>query len=152
MSSITGSGGIIRLDTSRMNEYLYADKPKLNFMQKLGRGFGKALSFLGPIGAAVTAIAVPGIGLPIAAGIYGLSSAAGTLTQRAQAKDAYEMQTYQQQVSQLPVMTPGLFEQAPATGAQTDFIVPTELKEQTELTILNRESAQNGSVEGFNFY
>jgi hypothetical protein len=152
MSSLNGTAGIIRLDTSRMNEYLYADKPKLNFWQKIGRGVGKALSFLGPIGAAVTAIAVPGVGLPIAAGIYGLSNVAGQLTSKAVAKDSAEMQAYQGQISKLPITTPGLFEQASQTDIQTNFMLPKQFEMPTAVTLVNREMAQNGSVEGFDFY
>lgn len=154
MTSFSTTGtGIIRLDTSRMNEYLKLEyyQPKLNFGQKLGRFFGKALSFLGPIGAAVTAVAVPGVGIPIAAGIYGLSSAAGKLTAYAESKDASATNALQQQLSRLPVSTPGLFEQASQAQIQSDFITPQEMIPQASITIVNRETAQNAAVENFSF-
>lgn len=150
-ASISGSGGMIRIDSSRMNEYLYVDKPKLNFFQKLGRTIGKGIAFLGPIGAAVTAIAVPGFGLPLAAGLYGASQIAGTLTATAEAKDAATMQAYQQELAKLQVVTPGLFEPDSASDIDTDFIIPQELNQQTTITILDRQMSQNSAVENFKY-
>ncbi len=140
---------MIRLDTSRMNEYLYTEQPKLSFWQKLGRGVGKALSFLGPIGAAVTAIAVPGVGIPIAAGLYGLSNVAGSLTAKAEAKDIAQMQAYQSETAKLPVAVPGLFEQASQVDIQLDFMTPKAFEAETNLTIINREIAQYNAIQQY---
>lgn len=142
---------MVRIDSSRMNEYLYIDKPKLNFFQRLGRTLGKGLAFLGPIGAAVTAIAVPGFGLPLAAGLYGISQVAGSLTASAEAKDAATMQAYQAELSKLQVVTPGLFEVETANDYRADFIIPQELEAQTTITILDRTLSQGSAVENFQY-
>lgn len=152
MANISGSSGMIRIDTSRMNEYLRPDKPKLSFFQKLGRGIGKAFSFLGPIGAAVSAIAIPGAGIPIAAGLYGLSNVSGRLTAQAEAKDAARANQAYSEASKKPVMLPGLFEQASQAQIQTDFMVPSSLQSQTQAVIGNREASSHNMTEGFDFY
>lgn len=152
MASIpTGSSGMIRLGTDRMSEYLYADKPKLSFWQKLGRGAGKAMSFLGPIGAAVTAIAVPGAGLPIAAGLYGLSNVSAKATSDALSKDAAKMQAYESANAQKPIYTPGLFDGMSASGLKTDFIVPETMQSQALTTISDRSLMNQRAVENFQF-
>lgn len=147
LRSLTPS--MLRIDTSRTSEYLYADKPKLTFWQKLGRGFGKAMSFLGPIGAAVTAIAVPGVGIPIAAGIYGLSRVASDATSNALSKDAAKMQTYNDQMAQSQITMPGLFESQHANEITTDFIAPSEYAQGIQQALISREAAQSSSLGAF---
>lgn len=133
------------------NEYLKPDVPKLSFGQKVGRFFGKALSFLGPIGAAVTAVALPGIGIPIAAGLYGLSNVAGKLTATAESNDAARADASYKELSKMPVSVPGLFEQASQVDIQSDFMIPKEMNNQATITIVNRELAQNQNIESFKF-
>ncbi|OVE81488.1 hypothetical protein BVY03_03635 [bacterium K02(2017)] len=145
------SSGMIRIDSSRNSEYLYAEKPKVGFFKKVGRFLGKALGFLGPIGAAVTAIAVPGIGLPIAAGIYGASNVAKHLTDKSIAKDAIKMQDWQASKQNLNVVLPGLFEQSTNAEIKTNFMIPKNMMPQATMTIVDRELAQHQSVENFKF-
>jgi hypothetical protein len=147
LKSLTSS--MLRIDTSRTSEYLYADKPKLSFFQKLGRGIGKAASFLGPIGAAVTAIAVPGFGIPLAAGIYGLSQVAGDMTNNALAKDASKMSEYNSQMANAQVSLPGLFEGQSANEITTDFIAPSQYGPGIQQALINRQAAQGSSLSGF---
>lgn len=139
---------MLRIDTSRTGEYLYADKPKLSFMQKVGRTLGKAASFLGPIGAAVTAIAVPGAGIPIAAGIYGLSQVAGDATSAALSKDATKMEEYNKQASQQQITLPGLFEGLRDAEITTDFIAPSQYQSGIQQTLVNREAMINSGLTG----
>lgn len=151
--STTGNTTLVRMDMSRTNEYLKPEyyKPKLNFFQKAGRFLGKALSVLGPIAAAVTSVAVPGIGLPLAAGIYGVSNLAGGLTARAEAKDAANVSSEYARMSQMPVAMPGFFEQASQADIQTNFITPQSMVPPTIDTIVNREYASHSAVENFKF-
>lgn len=117
----------------------------------MGRFFGKALNFLGPIGAAVTAIAVPGLGLPIAAGIYGASRVAGHLTAKAETKDVMKMNEWMASKKNLNVILPGLFDQMSQAEIQTSFIAPQSMVPQATMTIVDREMAQHSSVENFKF-
>ena len=150
MNNIKISPSMLRLDTSRTAEYLYADRPKLSFGQKVGRFFGKTMSFLGPIGAAVTAIAVPGFGIPLAAGLYGLSKVSSDLTGRAQIKDAQKMQDYNQQVAGRSVELPGFFDaQVSQADIQTDFIAPSQFGPSLQNTIVSRESAIGQNLNTF---
>lgn len=147
LKSLTTS--MLRIDTSRTSEYLYADKPKLSFFQKLGRGIGKAVSFLGPIGAAVTAIAVPGVGIPIAAGIYGMSKIAGDVTNNALAKDASKMSEYNAQMANSQVTLPGLFEGQSANEMTTDFIAPSQYGPGISQALINRQAAIGERLLGY---
>jgi hypothetical protein len=131
---------LLRIDTSRAGEYLYADKPKLSFMQKLGRSVGKAASFLGPIGAAVTAVALPGVGLPIAAGIYGASTIARDSTNVALSKDAQKMNEYNAKQSQTPVSVPGFFDGSSSMSAASDFIAPSQYDQGISQTLIHRQN------------
>ena len=146
------SGGLVRVDMSRSDEYLRPEAPNLTFGQKLGRFMGKAVAFTGPIGAAVTAVAVPGIGLPIAAGLYGASNVAGYATSKAESKDAQQMQVSAQQNSAKPVGMPGLFEQSTTGEAATQFVIPQELNSQVNTTLQNKQMSNQSAVENFKFY
>lgn len=143
MSKFSNIGpSMLRIDSSRASQYLYADKPKLNFFQKLGRGVGKALSFLGPIGAAVTAVAVPGIGVPLAAGIYGASRVAGDVTANALNKDASEMAEYNAELAGKQFGMLGFMEPSADPGQiKTDFIAPSEFGPSIERSLDLRSSA-----------
>lgn len=147
MSNVNFSPSMLRLDTSRAGEYLYADRPKLSFGQKLGRFFGKAMGFLGPIGAAVTAIAVPGFGLPLAAGLYGLSKVSSDLTQNALAKDQQRMGEYNQEQAQKQIYIPGFgMGQMDSADIQTDFIAPSQFSAPIQDTLLNREAGVYNNI------
>lgn len=145
----TSSNTLIRLDMSRNNEYLKADyyKPKLSFMQKLGRTVGKAVSFLGPIAAAVTSFIAP----PVGAGLYGLSSLANNLTARAQAKDQANISAEFSKVSQMPVAMPGFFEQGTEADMKTSFITPESMVQPTINAVMSREYSSQSAIENFNF-
>ncbi|MBF0106317.1 MAG: hypothetical protein HQM16_13445 [Deltaproteobacteria bacterium] len=145
------STGILRIDSSRNAEYLYADRPKVGLFKSVGRFFGKAVNFLGRIAAPVVAIAVPGLGLPLAAGIYGASSLGGHLAYKSEANDAAKMQEWMASKQNLNVVLPGLFEQATTADIKTDFITPQPLMPQATMTIVDRELAQHSSVENFRF-
>lgn len=146
MSELKGTTpSILRIDTSRTSEYLYADRPKLTFMQKLGRSVGKAMSFLGPIGAAITAPFC----LPAAAGIYGLSRVASDATSNALSNDSAKMQQYNQQVANQPVSFPGLFESMSDSEITTDFIAPSQYSSGIQDTLINRDQAQMQSMRSF---
>jgi len=139
--------GRLRIDYGRADKYIYPEPPKLTFWQKLGRGLGRALSVAGPIGAAVTAVALPGIGLPIAAGIYGLSNVAADQTNRALINDQIKASAQPQPTN---VGLPGLFDtaQSPGLGA-TDFIAPSHLEPQIGDVMVNREMSRSEAEEDF---
>lgn len=147
MSMYTGSTGMIRLDSTRNVEYLKPPKPKFHF----GRFLGKAFSFLAPIGAAVTAVAAPGIGLPIAAGLLGASRVTGKLTYDSEVKAYSQNMAKHQEMSQLPVVMPGLFEQASEVDVKTEFMVPQTMLPKTHVAVLQRELGNNSAVENFNY-
>lgn len=149
MAMISGSTGMVRVDTSRMEEYLMADKPKLSFGQKLARGFGKALAFAGPIGA--TILAASGVGLPAAYGLAAASNVAGQLTSNAETNDVNEMNSYMKSKSQMPVGTPGLYDQSSAVDMKVDFLIPQNMNSQTSLTMQDRQGSINSNVQDFNF-
>lgn len=140
----------MRIDTSRINTYLYADQPKTSFFGKIGQFLGKALSVVGPIGAAVVSC-LPGGILPAAA-IYGASNFAGGLAARSVAKDASAMQAWQQENASKPVVIPGFYEQPSVGDIQTSFIVPSNLEGNVNTTLENRGQADSNAVAGFNFY
>lgn len=137
--------GRLRIDYGRADRYIYPEPPKLNFGQKLLRGLGKTVSFLGPIGAAVAAVAGGPFGLPIAAGVYGLSGLAADQTNKALMKDQIKASAQPQPTN---VTMPGLFDtgQSPGLGA-TDFIAPSHLEPQIGEVMINREMSR-GEAEG----
>lgn len=138
----------MRLDYSRADRYVYPEPPKLSFWQKLGRGMGKFMTFAGPVGAAVTAIALPGIGLPIAAGLYGLGRLSQDQLYKAQMKDQIAMANQPQVTS---ITLPGLFERGPLdAGAQaTDFMIQSSLEPQAQDVVIQRNAAQQEAINRF---
>lgn len=139
----------MRLDTSGMNRYLYADQPKLNFWQKLGRTAGKIGSAVMKFAAPIVALAVPGFGIPLAAGLYGAGNMIGGATNYALSKDAAQMQQYNASVSGKQVTLSGLFEQAAQADIDMDFIIPSELNAPTAHTLMTREIAGSDMIQNF---
>lgn len=137
----------MRIDYTTADRYVKPQAPRLTFMQKLGRTFGKLVSFAAPIAGSVLAIAAPGVGLPAAYGLFGAGQLARDQLAKAQAKDAMAAQQAQQQ--QGPLVLPGLFETAPLSQgmASTDFIVPRSLESRVQDVIVQRRSAE---VENLN--
>lgn len=131
---------MLRVDYARADQYIYPDAPKLSFMQKLGRGLGKFISFAGPIGAAVSAIALPGIGIPIAAGLYGLTKVSQDQLAKSQIRDQIKMSGQPQPVN---IQLPGLFEQGPMQAGQaaTDFIAPRSMEPEIGRVVVNRNQS-----------
>lgn len=149
MSNITNMNpSMVRVDYSRADRYIYPEPPKLTFWQKLGRGLGKFMSFAGPIGAAVTAIALPGIGLPIAAGLYGLGRFSQDQLYKANVKDQIAAASQPQPVN---ISLPGLFEVAPlqAGDAATEFIAPSSLEPRISDVVIERNAAQQQEIHNF---
>ncbi len=131
----------MRVDYGTATNYLGPEAPKKTFWQKLGQGLAKGMSFLGPIGAAVTAVALPGIGLPLAAGIYGLTRFSQDKLQQSQMKDQMEMASQGKPTS---ISFPGLFDSSPVSAGMqaTNFIAPSSLSPQINDVIINRDAAQ----------
>ena len=141
------NSGMVRIDYSNVAKYAYPEPPKLTFWQKLGRGVGRFVSWAGPIGAAVTAIALPGIGLPIAAGIYGLSGVASHEINKAYAKDSVAQAA---QAKPGPLSLPGFFQPSMDAGsAATDFIAPSSMQPDISNVIINRNNAQETELQNF---
>lgn len=138
----------MRLDTSGQNRYLYADKPKLSFWQKLGRTVGSigsaAMKFASPLLALV-----PGFGIPAAAAAYGAGTMLGDATSYALSKDAAQMQQYNASVAGKQVTLPGLFEQAAQTDIDMDFIMPSEFNAAGAHTLMTREMAGSDMIQTF---
>lgn len=150
MSQIAGMPPAnMRLDMSRADKYLYPEAPKLGFFQKLGRTLGKAVSFLAPIAGAVAAVALPGIGLPIAAGCYGLGKVSGDMVRGSYAKEQGKIAEQQQMMGSIRPSTPGLFEQDDVGSATTNFMAPSEFAPQINQTIINRDGSRGGALENF---
>ena len=140
---------MLRIDVSRADRYLYPEAPKLSFGQKIGRAFGKAVSFLGPIGAAVTAVALPGIGIPLAMGMYGASKLSGDMVNRSYSKEQIALQSQQQKMQGMQITTPGLFEQPSGPQIDADFIAPPQFQTGIQSAIINREQARGSAVQSF---
>lgn len=141
--------GMVRIDYSRADKYLYPEPPKLTFWQKLGRGLGKFVSFAGPIGAAVSAVTLGPLGIPVAAGLFGLTQASRDQLYRSQMKDQVALAN-QPQPGSLPVILPGLFEMPHQAGAMaTDFMAPAPLVPSISDVVIDRNSAQQEAVTHF---
>lgn len=140
--------GMVRIDYSRADKYVYPEPPKLTFWQKLGRGLGRAVSFAGPIGAMVSAVTLGPLGIPVAAGLFGLSNLARDETTKAYAKDSVAQAAAQPKPG--PLMMPGLFQNSfDAGAAATDFIAPTPLQPDISRTIIQRNDAQLAELQSF---
>jgi hypothetical protein len=138
----------LRVDYSTADTYLRPQPPKLTFFQKLGRGLLGGLSFLTKIGGPVASLALPGIGLPIAAGAYGISRLSDDLLAKARLKDQIAMASQPQPTS---MQFPGLFDTSPlkAGDAATDFIAPKSLEPQIGNVLINRNRAQEDQMNRF---
>ncbi len=136
---------MLRVDYGRADKYIYPEAPKLSFMQKLGRGLGKFMSFAGPIGAAVSAIALPGIGIPIAAGLYGLTRLSQDQLAKSQMRDQIKMQGQPQPVN---IQLPGLFDKGPMQAGEvaTDFIAPRSMDPEIGQVILQRNQSHQSEL------
>ncbi len=140
---------MIRADTSRQSYWL-SRAPELNFWQKLGRGVGKAVSFLGPIGAAITAVAVPGFGTAAALGIYGASKLASKATGNALEKDAANVKEANAEIAKQPIGLPGFFDTAQTQASlDTNFIVPSELVSPIQNHVMQREASTMDQVQSY---
>lgn len=148
MSQIQNMGPTnLRVDYSRADQYIYPDAPQLTFFQKLGRGVGKFMTFAGPIGAAVTAIALPGIGLPIAAGLYGLGRLSQDQLYKAQIKDQITMANQPQPTN---IQLPGLFENSLDAGAvATNFMAPSSMTPGINDVVIRRNNAHQEAITQF---
>lgn len=132
----------VRIDYSRVNQYVMPEYPKQSFWQKLGQGFGRAVSFSGKMAAAVLPFALPGIGLPLAAGSYGVSQLADLGLQSSSMKRRAEIASTPQPNN---IGLPGLF--GTATGDQgevaTEFIAPHSLAPDIGDVIIRREQTRS---------
>lgn len=136
---------MVRVDFSRADKYIYPEAPKTTFFQKLGRGLGKFMNFAGPIGAAVTAIALPGIGLPIAAGIYGMTRFSQDQLAKSDMKRQIDVASQPQPTN---IQMPGFFEQGPlqAGGAATNFMAPSSMEPSIGRVIIERGNAAQAEL------
>lgn len=149
MSNVSGTGTpMMRLETSRVDRYLYPEAPKLSFMQKFGRSMGKLLSFAAPIAGAVASF-IPGVGLPIAAGCFGIGKLSGDMVRGSYAKEQQKIAEQQSQMSNITPSTPGLFEQPNAADLATQFITPPSLEGPTMNTVYLRDNMRGSAVENF---
>lgn len=140
---------MVRIDYSRADKYLYPEPRKLTFWQKLGRGLGKFVSFAGPIGAAVSAVTLGPLGIPVAAGLFGLTQASRDQLYRSQMKDQVALAN-QPQPGSLPVILPGLFEMPHQAGAMvTDFMVPPSMVPSVNDVVVDRNAAQQAEINSF---
>lgn len=147
MSSNDINSTKIRIDYSRNDQYIYPEPYKLSFGQKVGRFFGRAMNVLGPIGAAVSAIALPGIGIPIAAGLYGLTRASQMGLASSYAKQ-------QAAIASTPmpnnIQMPGFFVPSGDAGEHaTEFIAPRSLEPNIGDTIILREQSRRAAEVNF---
>lgn len=136
---------LLRIDTSRSSEYIMPEPPKKTFMQKVGSFFGKVL---GPIASAVTAF-VPGFGLPLSAGIYGLSRIASDASDASISKSQATYNAQVQELSKQPITLPGFFDGQSQNQIQTDFIAPSEYHSGIQNTIITREQSQYQNLQNF---
>ena len=145
--NISSTGSHLRIDYARSGQYLYPEAPDLTFGQKLKRSVSKAMSFLGPVGSVLAAALIPGAGVPIAAGLYGLTNVSNNYLSKEQNLDAIAMQ------SQMPksVSVPGLFSATPQSQGElaTDFMAPSQMQPQIETTIIQRSQAQEEMLRNF---
>ncbi len=136
---------MLRVDYARADKYIYPEAPKQSFMQKLGRGLGKFMNFAGPIGAAVTAIALPGIGLPIAAGIYGMTRFSQDQMAKSDMKRSIDVANQPQPQN---INLTGLFEQMPIQAGEkaTSFMAPSGMEPSINQVINERNYAAQSEL------
>lgn len=116
---------MVRIDSSRYSNYLYKG-PELSVWQKIGRGLGKAVSFLGPVGAGILSIVAPPL-LPVSLAIYGGSKLAGNATNAALSNDEAQVAEYEAEMAEQNIGVPGFFDAYPSEAQlTTDFIAPSE--------------------------
>jgi hypothetical protein len=141
----------LRIDAGTADAYTRVEPPKLTFMQKLGRGLAKTMGFLGPIGAAVSAVTLGPLGLPVAAGLYGLTKFSQDKLYQANIKDEIAMSSAQQQQQSQTIGFPGLFDTSPVSAGEqvTEFIAPKSLEPQISDVVVDRNSAQQEAVGQF---
>lgn len=138
----------VRIDYTTSGAYIGPEAPKHTFFQKLGRGLAKFMNFAGPIGAAVSAVALGPIGIPVAAGLYGLTKFSQDKLYQAQIKDEIDMASQSQQNT---IVYPGLFEtQTLSAGEQvTEFIAPNSFQADISQVIIQRDAAQQEALGNF---
>lgn len=138
----------LRIDYGTSMNYFGPEAPKKTFWQKLGTGLLKGVSVLGNIGAAVLPLALPGIGLPIGAGLYGLSRFSGDKLAQNQMKDNLEASM---QPRPTQVILPGLFDSTPQSAGDkaTDFIAPSMMAPQIGEVVVQRDASQMEAMSQF---
>ena len=136
---------LVRIDSSRYSNYLYKG-PELSGWQKFTRGVGKAVSFLGPVGAGIMALVAPPL-LPAALAIYGGSKLANKATNAALSNDEAQVAEYEAEMAQQQIGVPGFFDAYPSEAQlTTDFIAPSEFGPSIErVGNTNMESIYNST-------
>lgn len=137
---------MLRVDYGRVDQYTRPEPPKRTFFQKLGGFFGGLLKFAAPI----TAIALPGIGLPLAAGMYGLGGLTQNAVRRSEMK-AQIAQAAQPQPTQITL--PGFFDTAPLDAGEkaTEFMAPGSMAPAIGDVVIERNQAHQSELQNFTF-
>ncbi len=116
---------MVRLDASRYSNYLYKPEP-MGFWKKIGIGLGKAVSFLGPVGAGIMAVVAPPL-LPASLAILGGSKLVNKATNNALSAEEARTAEYQAEMAEKEIGVPGFFDAYPSDAQiTTDFIAPSE--------------------------
>lgn len=130
----------LRIDYGTANAYTRPEASSKTFIQRMALGVGKSMTFLGPVGGAVAAVTLGPAGLPVAAGMYGLSKVSADQVYQSKIRDQIQMAS---EAKPGPVVLPGLFEtQAVSPGeTATTFMAPKSMEPQISDVIVNREMA-----------
>jgi len=141
---------LLRIDVSRVNNYLGPEIPKLTAGQKFGRFLGKAVSFLAPVAGSVLSCIFPGAGTLIGSLAYGAGKVAGDAVNKSYMKENIAIQNSAQQMANMPITMPGLFENnsQQMQSAQT-FSAPQQFLPQINSTMYNRESSRMNALGSF---
>lgn len=135
---------MLRIDYGRVDQYTRPEPPKRTFLQKVGGFFGSLFKAAAPI----VSLAVPGIGLPIAAGMYGLGNMTTNAVRRSEMKAQI---AHAQQPQPTQVTLPGFFDQVPmqAGNQVNSFSAPQEFYPSIGDVILERNQAHQSSLKNF---
>lgn len=140
----------VRISTDTVEAYLPGQnpiRPKSHFFRSLFS------SIIAPVGGVAALFMGGPMGLPLAAGIFGLGKAASDSVVKSQMKEQALAQQSQQGRGSQQIQLPGLFETTPMSAgeAATDFIAPKSMESDISQVVVNREMAINNETHGFQY-
>lgn len=132
----------LRIDYSRVNQYVGPEPVKLSFWDKLKRGFAKFGSVLGSVGQVVAPLFGP-LGVIGGAASYGVRNVSDRALQKMSAREQFDLST-QSQPTQVEI--PGFMEESAVPDG--GFVAPSYLEDPIMDTIQLDQAAKQGMIQG----